>query len=155
MAKATGDFSKEMEEAIDRAMWQGEVCGKIEGALNVLFALDLEKDKRLELLCDAVGLSSATAEEFLEPRQIEENILKNKKLLPEEKNELLDLIKKEALNDPTVLKYPVEALKSMASITGNGFIEKAVPQARKWVKDGEEVSLRKVKDWLIKKYHLL
>ena len=155
MARATGDFSKEMEKALDRAMWQGEVSGKIEGALNVLFALDLEKEKRLELLCNAVGLSSETATAFLEPRQIEENILKNEKLSPYEKNELLDLMENDALDDATVLENPVATLKRLASFARNSFLEKSISQTKKWVKNGEEVSMRRVKGWLIEEYHLL
>jgi len=34
-------------------------------------------------------------------------------------------------------------------------IEKCILQVEKWVKDGEDVSLHRVKEWLIEKYQLL
>ena len=78
MAARTKDNKKQFEDALEAARWQGEVSGKIDGALNVLFALELDKEKRIELLQNAVGLSYLTASEFIEPRQIEENIYKHK-----------------------------------------------------------------------------
>ena len=78
------DIKKEVQDILARERWQGYVSGKAEGALNVLYAIDLSKEKRLELLSEAVGLSRATAEEFLEPREIEDRIYKNENLSDED-----------------------------------------------------------------------
>ncbi len=148
-------FEKAVNDMIERARWQGEVSGKVEGALSVLFALDLDKEKRIELLQDAVGLSYRTASEFIAPRQIEENIYKNKKLTDEEKNSLSDLLANEAMDDEKVLDHPVEMLKFLTSMSEEIIIKKCIPQVEKWVKCGEDVSLHRVKEWLIEKYQLL
>ena len=41
MTAKTKDKKKQFEDALEVARWQGEVSGKIDGALNVLFALEL------------------------------------------------------------------------------------------------------------------
>ena len=69
MAEISEDMKKEVQDILDRERWQGYVSGKVEGALNVLYALDLTKEKRLEILSKAVGLSHTTAAEFLESRE--------------------------------------------------------------------------------------
>lgn len=43
--------------------------GKVEGAINVLYAMDLSREKRIELPAEAAELSRATAERFLEARE--------------------------------------------------------------------------------------
>ena len=58
----------EIEKQMEVARWQGEVSGKIEGALNVLFELELGKEERIKLLQRAVGLSHMTASEIYESR---------------------------------------------------------------------------------------
>ena len=81
MAEIDEALRKEIKDILDREKWQGYVSGKVEGALNVLYALNLSKEERLKLLTEAVGLSYATARDFLESREIEEQILKNIDLL--------------------------------------------------------------------------
>lgn len=154
-SKSKEEFEKAVNDMIERARWQGEVSGKVEGALNVLFALDLDKEKRIELLQDAVGLSYRTASEFIAPRQIEENIYKSKILTDDEKNSLSDLLNNKAMDNENVLDHPVEMLKFLISMSDNIMIEKCIPQVEKWLKCGEHVSLHKVKEWLIEKYQLL
>ncbi len=55
----------------------GRINGEVEGALNVLYALDMDKATRLEILSKAVFLSRHAAREFLEPREIKERIYKS------------------------------------------------------------------------------
>lgn len=155
MTEATKDYKKQMEEALDLARWQGEVSGKVEGALNVLFSLELDKEKRIELLRNAVGLSYATALEFVAPRQIEENIFKHPKLSAEEKNNLSKLMENDTMDDETIMDHPVEVLNFLASMNGELMIKKCIPQVKKWVDSGEDVSMRRIKDWYIEKYKLL
>ena len=69
MSKEMGDAEKAMKALLDRERWQGYVSGKVEGALNVLFALDLSKEKRIELLSEAAGLSLLTATDLVENRE--------------------------------------------------------------------------------------
>ncbi len=70
--KTTGELQKTIEEKMNIAKWQAFTSGKIEGALDVLFLQELDKDRRVELLARAVGLSHATANDFIEQREIEE-----------------------------------------------------------------------------------
>ena len=71
MAEISDEMKKELQDILDRARWQGYVSGKTEGALNVLYAIDLDKDKRLEILMEATGLSKSTAIDILKHREIE------------------------------------------------------------------------------------
>ena len=148
------DIKKEVQEILDRERWQGYVGGKVEGALNVLYAIDLCKEKRLELLSEAVGLSRATAEEFLEPREIEDRIYKNENLSDEDKGALDALMSNETMKDETVMDHPRQTLSFISSFGGEKFIEECLPQVDIWVKNGEEVSMRRVRDLLIEKYDL-
>ena len=68
MSLKASEMEKEIKKIIEVARWQGEAHGKIEGALNVLFDLELEKEERITLLQRAVGLSYMTASEFVESR---------------------------------------------------------------------------------------
>lgn len=154
MAEISEELKKEVQEILDRERWQGYVGGKVEGALNVLYALDLSKEKRLELLSKAVGISHTTAEEFLEPREIEERIYKNENLSDEEKDALDALMSNKTMKDETVLEHPRETLAFISLIDGEKFIEECLPQVDIWVKNGEEVSMRRVREWLIDKYDL-
>ena len=81
MAEIDEALRKEIKDILDREKWQGYVSGRVEGVLNVLYALNLSKEERLKLLTEAVGLSYATARDFLDSREIEEQILKNIDLL--------------------------------------------------------------------------
>ena len=148
------DIKKEVQDILDRERWQGYVSGKVEGALNVLYAIDLSKEKRLELLSEAVGLSRATAEEFLEPREIEDRIYKNENLSDEDKGALDTLMSNETMKDETVMDHPRQTLSFISSFGGEKFIEECLPQVDIWVKNGEEVSMRRVRDLLIEKYDL-
>ena len=148
------DIKKEVQDILDRERWQGYVSGKVEGALNVLYAIDLSKEKRLELLSEAVGLSRATAEEFLEPREIEDRIYKNENLSDEDKGALDALMSNKTMKDETVMDHPRQTLSFISSFGGEKFIEECLPQVDIWVKNGEEVSMRRVRDLLIEKYDL-
>lgn len=148
------DIKKEVQDILARERWQGYVSGKAEGALNVLYAIDLSKEKRLELLSEAVGLSRATAEEFLEPREIEDRIYKNENLSDEDKGALDALMSNETMKDETVMDHPRQTLSFISSFGGEKFIEECLPQVDIWVKNGEEVSMRRVRDLLIEKYDL-
>ncbi len=70
--KVTEELQKTMDEKINIAKWQYFTGGKIEGALNVLYLLDIDRERRVELLARAIGLSHATANDFIEQREIEE-----------------------------------------------------------------------------------
>ena len=69
MSKGMGDAEKAMKALLDRERWQGYVSGKVEGALNVLYELNLSRDERIQLLADAADLSLATATDFIEDRE--------------------------------------------------------------------------------------
>ena len=47
MVEIPEELKREVQDIMDRVRWQEYVSGKIEGALNVLYAMDLDKDKRL------------------------------------------------------------------------------------------------------------
>ena len=155
MAEISEEFKKEIQEILDRERWQGYVSGKVDGALNVLYALDLDKEKRLDLLSQAVGISRATAMDFLEPREIKDRIYKNEHLTNNDKDALSSLMSNDTMNDETVMTHPKRTLSLIASLGGEKFIEECIPQVDVWIENGEKVSMRKVKDWLIDKYDLL
>ncbi|WP_044917085.1 hypothetical protein [Butyrivibrio sp. WCE2006] len=155
MTSEVKDFKEEMDKALDLARWQGEISGKVEGAMNVLFALDIDMEKRIELLQDAVGLSHITASEFIEPRQIEENIYKNEKLSYDKKESLYKLMTNKAMNDEKKLEHPLEMFEFLSTMADDCILDECKQQVKKWVKSREDVSMRKIKDWLINKYKLL
>lgn len=62
-------YEKEIEKILDRERWQGYVSGKVEGALNVLFAFEIDKEERIRRLAEAVGLCSDTAKNYVELRE--------------------------------------------------------------------------------------
>ena len=154
MAEISEDMEKKVQEILDNERWRGYVGGKVEGALNVLYALDLSKEKRLELLSKAAGLCHMTAEELLEPREIEDRIYKNESLSDEEKGALDALMSNETMKDETVMDHPRQTLAFISSFGGEKFIEECLPQVDIWIENGEEVSMRRVRDWLIDKYDL-
>ena len=154
MAKISEDMKKEIKDILERERWQGYVSGKVEGALNVLYELDLSKDKRIELLSKAVGLSHMTAEEFLEQREIEYRIYKNDYLSDEEKRELNALMLNETMKDETVMDHPRQTLAFISSFGGGKIIEKCLPQIDIWGENGEKVSMSRVRNLLIDKYDL-
>lgn len=144
--------SEESRKASDREHWQGYVSGKIEGALNVLYLMDLSFDKRLELFGEAVGLSEATAKEFLEPREIEYRIYKNQNLTIFEKAALHKLLSNEQMLDDKVMTHPIETLK--LTMSDEPFIKESIPKVQEWIEAGEEVSMLRIHEWLIDRYNL-
>ena len=154
MAEISEKYKKEVQDILDRERWQGYASGKVEGALNVLYALELDKEKRIEILSEAVGLSRETARDFLESREIKERIYKNANLTNDEKNALAELMSNETMKDKSAMEHPKQTLAFISTIEGNRFIEECLPQLDKWVENGEEVSMCRVRNWLIDKYDL-
>ena len=154
MLEISEDIKKDIKEILDREHWRGFVSGKIEGALNVLYLMDLTFDNRLELLEKAVGISEATAKDFLEPREIEYRIFNNQELTISEKAALNKLLLNEEMLDDKVMDHPIETLKLISSMSDEPFIEKTIPKVKEWIEAGEEVSMRKIREWLIDRYDL-
>ena len=148
------EVSEEIKKILDKEHWQGFVSGKVEGALNVLYLMDLTFDNRLELLEKAVGISEATAKDFLEPREIEYRISKNQNLTVSEKAALNKLLLNEQMLDDKVMEHPIETIKIISSMSDEPFIEETIPKVKEWIEAGEEVSMRKIREWLIDRYDL-
>ena len=154
------EIQKQVEEILDKERWQGYVSGKVEGALNVLYSLDLDMEKRLELLQSAVGLSRETAEEFLKPREIKYRIYKHPDLSSDDKKALDVLMEIETMNSEKPMEHPKETLFFIARFGGDigpraeKFFSECLPQVDLWIEQGEEVSMKRVKDWIIEKYGL-
>ena len=148
------EISDEIKNLLDREHWQGFVSGKVEGALNVLYLMDLTFDNRLELLEKAVGISEATAKDFLEPREIDYRISKNQNLTVSKKAALNKLLLNEQMLDDKVMEHPIETIKIISSMSDEPFIEETIPKVKEWIEAGEEVSLRKIREWLIDRYDL-
>ena len=147
-------MTRQITEVLDHERWVGYVSGKIEGAMNVLYAMELDKEERLRLLAKAAGLSRGTASSYIEPREVEERILRMTSLDKEEKESLLKLMTNEAMHDSKEMDHPEETLRLMVSIDGNKILEACLPQVSLWVNGGEAVSLNKIRNWLIEKYDL-
>ncbi len=154
MGKTTGELKKELQDILEREKWKAYVNGKVEGVLNVLYDLELDKEERLELLSRAVGLSRATSIDFLMPREIEYRIYKRTDLSDDEKEELSTLLSNEAMDDETVMNNPKQTLAFISKFGGEKFVKESLPQVDIWVEKGEDVSMKRVKDWLIEKYEL-
>ncbi len=152
--KSKDELKKEMQAVLDREKWQGYVGGVVEGALNVLYGMDIEKNERIQLLSKAAGIGTDTATELCKPREIEYRIANHRKLSSEDKNSLLKLMTSGSLDDDTVMGHPEQTLSMIAAFGGGKFIKDSIPQVKKWTQAGEEVSLSRVKDWLIGKYDL-
>jgi hypothetical protein len=64
-----GTLNEELEQKIDEALkmerWRSFVSGKVTGGLAVLDVLDIEKEKRIEVMAEALGLSRVTATDFV------------------------------------------------------------------------------------------
>lgn len=58
-------LEQKIDEAIKVNQWQGFVSGKVVGGLAVLEALNIDKERRIEVLADALGLSIATATDYV------------------------------------------------------------------------------------------
>ncbi len=145
-------MKKEIETILERERWQARTSGKIEGATTVLYALDLDMNKRIGLLADAVGLSYTTAKGIIEPEEIKYRIHKSTYLTGEEQEALINLLLNDAMQDNTVLNHPEMTLRFISAVGGEKFIEEAIPVATKWVENGETVTMHRVRDWLLDKY---
>ena len=154
MSEVGDDFKKEVQEILDRERWQGYVSGKVEGALNVLYSLDLDKDKRIEILQDTVGLSRMTATEFIKPREIQDRILKSEKLSYEEKETLSSMMANIAMDEENVLEHPKQTIELIAALDQNKILEECLPQVDAWIEAGVNVSMSRVKEYIIEKYDL-
>ena len=58
-------LEQKIDEVINLNQWQGFVSGKVVGGLAVLEALNIDKERRIEVLADALGLSIATATDYV------------------------------------------------------------------------------------------
>jgi len=65
MSNTKEDMKKKVEEILRLENWRGFVSGKVEGGLAVLDVLGLEKEKRIEILAEALGLTNETATTFV------------------------------------------------------------------------------------------
>ena len=65
MSKSEEDIKKKVNEVLRLENWRGFVNGKVTGGLAVLDVLGIEKEKRIEILAEALGLCTATATEFV------------------------------------------------------------------------------------------
>lgn len=59
-------IKQKINEVLEVRQWQGYVSGKVDGALAVLAVLNIDKERCIEVLADALGLTRATATEFVE-----------------------------------------------------------------------------------------
>lgn len=58
-------LEQKLEEILKVNKWQGFVSGKVTGALAVLEVLKIDKGKSIEVLADALGLTMATATDYV------------------------------------------------------------------------------------------
>ena len=65
MSKSEEEIRKKVDEVLRLEKWRGFVNGKVVGGLAVLDVLGIEKQKRIEVLAEALGLCDATATEFV------------------------------------------------------------------------------------------
>ena len=67
------DVKASIKDILNRERWQGNVSGKIEGTLDVLNLMDVDKEKQITILMNVVGLSRATSLNILKSREREED----------------------------------------------------------------------------------
>ena len=67
------DVKASIKDILNRERWQGYVSGKIEGILDVLNLMDVDKEKQITILMNVVGLSRATSLNILKSREREED----------------------------------------------------------------------------------
>lgn len=87
-------------------------------------------------------------------REIEDCILRHKSLTSEEKESLLRMVRIDTMKSERVLDHPKETLALLAELDGNRLISEAVPQVDRWVENGEDVTMKRVYDWIIDQYDL-
>ena len=59
-------IKQKINEVLEVNKWQSYVAGKVDGALAVLDFLNIGKERRIEVLAEALGLSRATATDFVD-----------------------------------------------------------------------------------------
>lgn len=59
-------IKQKINEILEVNKWQSYVAGKVDGALAVLDVLNIGKERRIEVLAEALGLSRATATDFVD-----------------------------------------------------------------------------------------
>lgn len=65
MGSSEEEVRKKVDEVLRLEKWRGFVNGKVTGGLAVLDVLGIEREKRIEVLAEALGLCTATATEFV------------------------------------------------------------------------------------------
>ncbi|MCR4617737.1 MAG: hypothetical protein K5669_06075 [Lachnospiraceae bacterium] len=71
MSNSKEEMEKEVDRILSVTRWQGYASGKVDGALGVIKALNLDDEERkIELLSRAVGLSRETAIEMLKQEDV-------------------------------------------------------------------------------------
>ena len=110
------NIKEKIQEHLDIVRWQGYISGKVEGAMDVLYEIDLDMEERIRLLQRVAGLSRITAEEFIEPREIKHRIFKNKELSYKEKQNLSALMSNEIMDSTQALDHPKETIRLIASV---------------------------------------
>lgn len=58
-------IEQKLEETLKVNKWQGFVSGKVAGALAVLEVLNVDRERSIEVLAEALGLSIATATDYV------------------------------------------------------------------------------------------
>lgn len=74
MEKLDEETEQKIDEALKVEKWKSFVSGKVAGGLAVLDVLDIEKDKRIGVMAEALGLSIATASDFVNDFYAEKNV---------------------------------------------------------------------------------
>ena len=59
-------IKQKINEILEVNKWQSYVAGKVDGALAVLDVLNIGKERRIEVLAEALGLSRETATDFVD-----------------------------------------------------------------------------------------
>ncbi len=86
MSEKIEDLEKELLKILDREKWISYASGRIEGALNVLYAIDLGMEERQDLLSKAAGICHLTAKDILEKREKQERIYNSENLWDDDKD---------------------------------------------------------------------
>ncbi len=86
---------------------------------------------------------------------LKERIYKNERLSDGEKAALTSLLSNAALLDERAMDHPRQTILFISAFSGDNILEECLPQVDIWIGNGEKVSMRRVRDWLIEKYDLL